>query len=277
MPTNKYSINKTHPNYRRLTVRGESFLLDASGKNLIRVQNEKPIITPAATIKRIDIGKITFMKNANGTYERTDFHKSRYHLNVAKQRSIQMLTNRLVKSNIPCPIYRKLGKCATFERGKCTKLHDKKLIDICPRYFGVCESISIEIFIKKIYFRFLRGTCHKESCLLSHDTTLSKMPTCRFYLQGMCSRTDCPYLHKKVNEKTDICVDFLRGYCDMAEEVRKIFFFVRITNLSGIMPVFFFFVILSSKKNKTKTLTSFSVQNVMSSCAPNKKAKVPVS
>lgn len=139
--SSKYSLtkpsasNSNQSSYRRLIVRGENFLLDANGKNLIRVQsNGKPIINDAAANrKRIDIGKITFVKKSNDTYERTDFHKSRYHLNVAKQRSIQMLTNRLVKTNVPCPIYRKLGKCAAFVRGKCTKLHDKKLIDVCPR------------------------------------------------------------------------------------------------------------------------------------------------
>lgn len=132
----KTSATKTNQSYRRLIVRGENFLLDANGKNLIRVHsNNKQVIndTTAANRKRIDIGKITFVKKSNDTYERTDFHKSRYHLNVAKQRSIQMLTNRLVKTNVPCPIYRKLGKCAAFIRGKCTKLHDKKLIDVCPR------------------------------------------------------------------------------------------------------------------------------------------------
>lgn len=133
------SISKQ--SYRRLSVRGENFLLDASGKNLVRVQsNGKPEFNDETaktfgTInrKRIDIGKITFVKKSNDTYERTDYHKSRYHLNVAKQRSIQMLTNRLVKTNVPCQIFRKLGKCAAFLRGKCAKLHDKKLVDVCPR------------------------------------------------------------------------------------------------------------------------------------------------
>lgn len=142
--SNKYSLTKSntdntsgssHQSYRRLIVRGENFLLDANGKNLIRAQrNGKQMIGEAvANRKRIDIGKITFVKKSNDTYERTDYHKSRYHLNVAKQRSIQMLTNRLVKTNVPCQIYRKLGKCAAFNRGKCTKLHDKKLIDVCQR------------------------------------------------------------------------------------------------------------------------------------------------
>lgn len=143
-----YSLKKTKTptakskqSYRRLIVRGENFLLDANGKNLIRVQansnqtlsNTEPMETNAAIIKRIDIGKITFVKKSNDTYERTDYHKSRYHLSVAKQRSIQTLTNQMVKTNVPCPIYRKLGKCAAFVRGKCAKLHDKKLVDVCPR------------------------------------------------------------------------------------------------------------------------------------------------
>lgn len=140
-----YSITKTKTttmqSYRRLIVRGENFLLDANGKNLIRVQsNGKLAINGQASSgstlinrKRIDIGKITFVKKSNDTFERTDYHKSRYHLNVAKQRSIQMLTNRMMKTNVPCPIFRKLGKCAAFVRGKCAKLHDKKLVDVCPR------------------------------------------------------------------------------------------------------------------------------------------------
>lgn len=72
--------------------------------------------------------------------------------------------------------------------------------------------------------RFLKGACDKTPCLLSHDTTLSKMPTCRFYLKGMCFKADCPYLHKKVNDKTEICVDFLRGFCAKADQVRSEYF-----------------------------------------------------
>lgn len=168
----KYFIDKTKlnahtdPSYRRLTVRGETFLLDANGKNLIKVQNEKPTTTIAAgTIKRIDIGRITFMKKSNGTFERTDFHKSRFHLNVAKQRSIHMLTNRLVKTNVPCPIYRKLGKCAAFERRKCTKLHDEKLVDICPRFVIFNNHISnaranCTIFVLFFLFCVYVCVCH---------------------------------------------------------------------------------------------------------------------
>lgn len=140
--SSKYSITNIkqpkNQSYCRLIVRGENFLLDANGKNLIRVHgnNKRPINDRESTLinrKRIDIGKITFVKKSDDTYERTDYHKNRYHLNMAKQRSIQMLTNRMMKTNVPCPIFRKLGKCAAFIRGKCAKLHDKKLVDVCPR------------------------------------------------------------------------------------------------------------------------------------------------
>lgn len=120
-------------------MRGENFSLDANGRNLVRETTTtshaiQAMPTPSIkSIRRIDIGKITFVRNSNGTFERTDYHKDRFHLNVAKQRSIQLLTSRLVKSNVPCLIYRKLGKCVAYERGKCTKLHDNKFVDICAR------------------------------------------------------------------------------------------------------------------------------------------------
>lgn len=155
--SSKYSLRKTSKtslSYRRLIVRGENFMLDANGKNLVRVQSNTNAMVPdsIANRKRIDIGKITFVKKSNDTYERTDFHKSRYHLNVAKQRSIQMLTNRLVKTNVPCPIYRKLGKCAAFVRGKCAKLHDKKLVDVCPRLFSCNQFLLIFYLIELRHF-----------------------------------------------------------------------------------------------------------------------------
>lgn len=166
--TPQSSSTKTPQSYRRLIVRGENFLLDASGKNLIRVAtSNKPsmgqsnaIETNAGLLKRIDIGKVTFVKKSNGTYERTDYHKSRYHLSVAKQRSINTLTNRLVKTNVPCPIFRKLGKCAAFIRGKCAKLHDKKLVDVCPRFVNAKNDFFfIYLMVTKahkyFFFQFL--------------------------------------------------------------------------------------------------------------------------
>lgn len=90
------------------------------------------------------------------------------------------------------------------------------------------ESLELPNFLYHLYFnfyRFLRGACEKKDCLLSHKTTLSKMPTCKFYLLGLCTKDDCPYLHRKVTEQTEICSDFLNGYCEKAEEVCTCFFY----------------------------------------------------
>lgn len=121
------------PAYRRLTVRGENFLLDANGKNLIRLGGTPNTPTTETAMKRIDIGHITFVQKSNNTFERTDYHKNRSHVNAAKHRSINLLTSKLAKTNVPCAIYRKLGKCAAFDRRKCSKLHDPKQVDICPK------------------------------------------------------------------------------------------------------------------------------------------------
>ncbi|XP_037029074.1 zinc finger CCCH domain-containing protein 3 [Bradysia coprophila] len=177
-----------------LYVRGEKFLLDPSGKKLVRVSTNQNAITK----KRIYLGGLTYIAKANNTYEPTNSHNTRLHLNVAKQKSINLLSKNLVKSNVTCQIYRKLGKCLALQRGRCSKVHDRNQVAICQK--------------------FLKGACTNENCLLSHDTSLSKMPTCKFFLLGECAKSDCPYLHKKVNDKTAICHDFLRGYCPKADK-----------------------------------------------------------
>ena len=68
-------------------------------------------------------------------------------------------------------------------------------------------------------FRFLKGECTKEPCLLSHNVSLEKMPTCKYFLQGCCVRNDCPYLHKKLSDQEEICLDFLKGFCVLADQV----------------------------------------------------------
>ncbi|XP_049874064.1 zinc finger CCCH domain-containing protein 3 [Pectinophora gossypiella] len=113
---------------------------------------------------------------------------------------VKIIINKrnLKKNNIPCPQFRKYGKCLRSLIGHCAFLHDKKHVSICRK--------------------FLKGLCHDKDCLLSHEVTAEKMPTCSFYLKGMCTKEDCPYLHVKLNEKTKICADFLRGYCEKGDK-----------------------------------------------------------
>lgn len=113
---------------RTLFVRGEKFLLDPTGKKLTRASTNSRM-----RMSRIDIGGLTYKATTNSTYVRTETHKTRTHLSFVKQKSINLLSSKLRKSNIPCAIYRKLGKCSTFIRGRCPKVHDPKQISICSK------------------------------------------------------------------------------------------------------------------------------------------------
>ncbi|EDW93162.1 zinc finger CCCH domain-containing protein 3 [Drosophila yakuba] len=192
---------------RTLFVSGNKFILDPSGCRLTRVPPSAAGAVQSSVnrsiLRRIDIGGLTYVASpkALNVFVRTTNHVSRAHLITAKQRSLTLLNKSLVKTNVPCAIFQKLGKCAAHNRGKCRKLHDKRQVAICVS--------------------FLRGECTKPECLLSHNVTLEKMPVCRYYLRGVCVREDCPYLHKKLSSKTEICIDFVRGYCPLAAECNK--------------------------------------------------------
>lgn len=197
----KSQLNQTNSRQRFLTIRGTRFLLDPSGTKLRKINSTEFDQPPPAKLRRIDIGGLTYMPKTDGIFVRTETHRTRSYLSSTKQKSIQMLTSNKRKCNVPCPIYRRLGKCTAFSRGKCPKLHDKNQIIICSK--------------------FLKGECSNNDCLLSHNVTLEKMPVCHFFLEGRCSKTDCPYLHKKVSENERICEDFLKGYCPLADKCMK--------------------------------------------------------
>ncbi|KAH8322171.1 hypothetical protein KR059_006687 [Drosophila kikkawai] len=199
---------------RALFVSGNKFILDPSGCRLTRVSSSSTPRLPSAAaapqmsvnrtmIRRIDIGGLTYVASpkTQNVFIRTTNHLSRAHLITARQRSLTLLNKSRVKTNVPCAIYQKLGKCAAHSRGKCRKLHDQRQVAICTS--------------------FLRGECSNPDCLLSHNVTLEKMPVCRYFLRGVCVREDCPYLHKKLSRKAGICIDFVRGYCPLAAECNK--------------------------------------------------------
>ncbi|KAH8239627.1 hypothetical protein KR032_006050 [Drosophila birchii] len=200
---------------RAVFVSGNKFILDPSGCRLTRVSTSTVPRLPSAAaaapqmsvnrtiMRRIDIGGLTYVASPKiqNVFIRTTNHLSRAHLITARQRSLTLLNKSRVKTNVPCAIYQKLGKCAAHSRGKCRKLHDQRQVAICTS--------------------FLRGECSNPDCLLSHNVSLEKMPVCRYFLRGVCVREDCPYLHKKLSRKAEICVDFVRGYCPLAAECKK--------------------------------------------------------
>ncbi|KAM3966133.1 zinc finger CCCH domain-containing protein 3 [Aphomia sociella] len=140
-----------------------------------------------------------------------------------------VIKGNLKINNIPCPLFKKYGKCLRMAHGKCEYLHDKKHVSICRK--------------------FLKGICHDEMCLLSHELTLKKMPTCYFYLQGMCTKDSCPYLHVKLNDKTKVCSDFLKGYCEKGDKCLN-----RHVNSRNVVGK------SSCLKNETKTMNKLHKQ-----------------
>lgn len=145
-------LNKPAVNSLTIFVRGTKYILDSKKCKLTRVGaptapaaltlnttvantalQSKP--TSVAHPRRIDIGGYTYVSasSGNNVFIRTASYLSRAHVYSAKQKSLHLLSKRLVKSNIPCPIFQRIGKCAAFERGKCSKVHDKLNVAICQK------------------------------------------------------------------------------------------------------------------------------------------------
>lgn len=137
----------TNGGVRSIFVRGTKYSVSADFKRLQR--NRTDPANPAAAASsgmdssasggsngsRLDIGGVTFVQVAPGTFERTDGHRTRDHLSAARQKSINLLlaAGSRTKSNLPCLIYQRLGKCRALERGRCPRVHDAKRVAICPK------------------------------------------------------------------------------------------------------------------------------------------------
>ncbi|GJQ70906.1 putative metal ion binding protein [Trypoxylus dichotomus] len=133
----------------------------------------------------------------------TKLNKTKPRINLSDTRSLtnQVLRNKMRKCNLPCPVYRKFGKCKANEVGKCIRVHNPDQISLCTK--------------------FLQGACINSKCLLSHKVSPEKMPTCKYFLEGLCTKEDCVYLHVKISAKAEICKDFLEGYCKKGKECLK--------------------------------------------------------
>ncbi|OWF38016.1 uncharacterized protein LOC110466770 [Mizuhopecten yessoensis] len=193
-----------------VTVRGVQFQMDAGGKTLRRVNS--PSITQGdsrqsqTTVKRLDIGGVTFVRNSQGALERVGSANTRVVANRVIHKSIAAATARYRKSNTLnklskqyCLFFNRFGKC---KRGdKCPYIHDPDKVAVCTR--------------------FLRGTCRMTGCPFSHKVVKEKMPVCSYFLRGVCNRDNCPYLHVKVNKNASICQNFVKGFCPLGEKCKK--------------------------------------------------------
>lgn len=123
----------------RIKIRGTQFMLEANGKKLRRISENTAVAaaafdSPQPSLSRFDLGRITYIADSSKTtWVRTDRHKTRAHLSGAKQKSIQVLAKNLVKSNVPCAIYQRLGRCLRRDRDRCNHIHDPKRVAICQK------------------------------------------------------------------------------------------------------------------------------------------------
>jgi hypothetical protein len=120
---------------------------------------------------------------------------------IRSRKQSRVAPNKLRKCNIPCPVFRKFGRCRGKSDGTCIKLHNPDQVVLCTR--------------------FLQGACLDQNCLLSHKVSDEKVPTCKYYLDGLCSRDGCPYLHVKISPKADVCRDFVEGFCKKGAQCDK--------------------------------------------------------
>lgn len=170
----------------------DKFIIATNGKKLCRLKTVKTILNQKNAAQTTEL-KVSNLVTSKVSYKNNISNK-------VKQRSIQILRNKMRKNNQPCLFFQRFGYCANQKKGTCTKLHDKKQISVCKK--------------------FLQGKCLLDKCLLSHNVGPEKMPTCKYFLEACCTRDRCPYRHVKVSSNTPICIEFLKGYCPKGNECK---------------------------------------------------------
>lgn len=152
-------------NVRSFSVRGTKYTVSADGKRLQRNRIAEPLAASNANspmrTARLDFGGLTYVQVAPGTFECNGSHRTRDHLTTARQKSINMLLalGGRTKSNVPCLIYQRLGKCRALERGRCPRVHDAKRVAICPK--------SVIVLMTYFYMFFcIRIRTHRNIYLL---------------------------------------------------------------------------------------------------------------
>ncbi|XP_063610831.1 uncharacterized protein LOC134784654 [Penaeus indicus] len=187
-------------------LRGHKFQVGAGGRTLKRITDTTSSGRMQPALSRVHIGGLTYSRTANGQYELTRVHQARAVVSSAKQRSMQMLSQRrkrgaMQKRNEYCIFFNRFGRCSKKDQGECPYIHDAKRIAVCTR--------------------FLRGRCPVSNCPFSHVIDPDKMPVCSHFVRASCTRDNCPYRHVRVNPNAPICPEFLQGHCTLGEECKN--------------------------------------------------------
>nr|CAI5833186.1 unnamed protein product [Callosobruchus analis] len=191
--------SKPSKNLSMVNIHG--ILYKKSRHSLHRTNSSIHKIRKSSLSRPTEDSKYKFVRKLSTSKSLETYHCNSSMKQLGTSGSKRKLTERLRKCNIPCPYYRKFGRCKGKDNGKCFRKHDPDQIALCTK--------------------FLQGACVNKKCLLSHNVSPEKMPTCKFYLEGVCSKDNCPYLHVRLSPKADICRDFLEGFCRMGIKCDK--------------------------------------------------------
>ncbi|XP_015591305.1 zinc finger CCCH domain-containing protein 3 isoform X2 [Cephus cinctus] len=116
-----------------INVQGDKFLMASDGKKLCRLSS----IGESSSVinkSRISIGGITYVEKTPNVLVRAT--SKTIISNKVKQRSIQILRNKMRKNNQPCLFFQRFGYCANQVKSTCHKLHDKKQVALCKKIFS---------------------------------------------------------------------------------------------------------------------------------------------
>ena len=101
---------------------------------------------------------------------------------------------RAAKGQVLCSHFCRYGRC-TRSGSECPYEHNPLCVAICQAY--------------------LHGQCKAPPpCLLSHEPSPERMPTCRLFHHGLCTAEACEFSHVYLGAGTKLCAAFSRnGYC----------------------------------------------------------------
>ncbi|XP_033207484.1 uncharacterized protein LOC117167033 isoform X3 [Belonocnema kinseyi] len=122
----------------------EQFSITSDGKVLLRLNGTRKCQT------HMNHSGITVNRSKTTLIRRKSIPLVKQNLkgnisNKVKQRSIQILRNKMRKNNQPCLFFQKFGYCANQDIGKCHKVHDKKQVALCKNVNNVIYIYALNL------------------------------------------------------------------------------------------------------------------------------------
>lgn len=171
-------------------VEGISYRSSKSGQKLVRITptDENSTETP----RKATVGGIQYIRTKNGN----------------------LVMNKSKNVDIACPYFTRSGKVSAYSgMGKLT-------VGTCERGLSCpFRHNPDEVAICKFY---LKDSCTRPNCPLSHKPSAHNTPLCVHYLKGNCTNANCKYTHMDVDTNARVCRDLAYlGYCALGDKCTK--------------------------------------------------------